>query len=190
MSLPKRLYNLYKEVCNCKLVSGEITAETLTDFQNLVNSAQSTSPDADANEVQQQEFTRSLYHSNPVGFYNYVANTRNRVSALVLWTESKRIVDFFGLRKRVHLSWNPETKLYTASEHIPRQTGSQSTGQSTTQTTQVDQTGSRPDDRSDNQAGHRSDSRSFQRPRPYKQGRARFQNRTPQANQISQTNQS
>lgn len=146
MSLPKRLYNLYKEICGCELVtSGSVTTENLADFQNLVNDAQATSPNAEQNELVQQEFTRSLYYSNPVGFYHYVSNNRNRVSALILWTESKRIVKFFNLHNRVHLSWNPDTKLYLATPHVPRQnrqdTNTDSTEQSTEQQTSVQRGG-------------------------------------------------
>jgi len=116
MSLPKQLYDAYKELTQCKLVSdGVVNEDTLTEFQKLVNAAQPTTDDAEGQV--QRAFTKSLYYSNPVGFMQYIAVSRNRVSALVLWTESKRIVRFFGLQGRVYLSWDVDTQLYKAMYH-------------------------------------------------------------------------
>jgi len=117
MSLPKRLYDLYRQISQCPLVqTGEVTDETLEEFQNLLNEAQ---PQMDnPEEHAYRSLTKSMYHSNPVGFIKYISVSRNRVSALILWTESKRIVRFFSLQGRVHLSWDPTTQNYIASHHV------------------------------------------------------------------------
>ena len=91
MSLPKNLYTIYRALSNCTAVTTQvINDQTLLEFQTLVNQAQPNAADVEGNT--QRAFTKSLYYSNPIGFMHYITMTRNRVAALVLWTESKRIV--------------------------------------------------------------------------------------------------
>lgn len=114
MSLPKRLYDTFCKVKSCSVVvEGKTTPEALQEFQDLVNEAQPV----DDVEEQQKNMVKSMYHSNHIGFMRYVSDDRNRVGALVLLTESKRIVDYFNLRNKVHISWDRENKRYTASLH-------------------------------------------------------------------------
>lgn len=117
MSLPKQLYDVYKQICQCPLVQNwEVTDETLAEFQQLLNAAQPASDNVEGNA--QRTLTKAMYHSNPIGFMQYVSVRRNRVSALILWTESKRIVRFFELQGRVHLSWDSAKQQYVASRHV------------------------------------------------------------------------
>lgn len=119
MSLPKRLYEVYKKVNSCDLVVNKnVTDETIAEFVALINEAQ---PLVDNTEEQHQRtFTRQLYYCNCNNFANYVSSSRNKVGALVLWTESKRIIQYFGLQKLIHLSWNNEAQLYTAVRYVRR----------------------------------------------------------------------
>jgi len=117
MALPKQLYDTYKEVCQCPLVMGaEATTENLLTFQTLINTAQPASDNVEGQA--QRALTKAMYYSNPIGFMHYISTTRNRVAALVLWTESKRIVRFLNLQGRVHLSWNAEKQQYIAMPHV------------------------------------------------------------------------
>jgi hypothetical protein len=134
MSLPKRLYDLYREIRQCQVVSsGEVNTDSLLAFQNLVNAAQPVKDNVE--EQAYRQLTKAMYHSNPVGFMQYISTSKNRVGALVLWTESKRIVQYFGLRNRVHLSWDPVQSQYLAVPHV-QQPGARddSTGDTTTST--------------------------------------------------------
>ena len=117
MSLPKSLYDTYKELCKCSVVTGgSVTAESLAEFQTLVNKAQPTVDNVEG--THHRSLVKSMYLSNPVGFMQYVSTFKNRVCALVLWTESKRIVRFFNLQGKVHLSWDPVKQEYLAVEHV------------------------------------------------------------------------
>lgn len=117
MSLPKRIYELGREIANCDLVTQQNpTQENMTAFQNLLNQ----SWPVDTDEQAQRELVRGMYYSNPVGFMQYISTPRNRVRSLVLWTESKRIAKFFNLSGRVHISWDETTHSYNVVPHVPR----------------------------------------------------------------------
>ena len=115
MALHKRLYDCYKLVTKCKLVAGDTSDDAITEFQTLLNNAQ---PVDDVEELAKRSVVKGMYYSNQEGFIRYISTTANRVSALILWTESKRIVKFFNLQGRVHLSWNDETNTYVAQKHL------------------------------------------------------------------------
>jgi hypothetical protein len=118
MSLPKRLYDLYRAMSSSELVSVKnCTPDTMLAFQDLLNQCSPTTPE----ETTQKEMIRGMYYSNPTSFLKYVSQPKNRVGALVLYTESKRIARFFDLHKLVHISWSDETSTYTVSPHIPRE---------------------------------------------------------------------
>ena len=118
MSLPKRIYELWREITNCDLVISQVpTTENMVEFQNLLN----RSTPMDANEQAHRELVRCMYYSNPVGFMRYISVYRNRVQPLVLWTESKRIAKLFNLTGHIHISWNESTGQYVVMRHIPRQ---------------------------------------------------------------------
>ncbi len=115
MSLPKRLYTPYKAIL--ALVKNSSVDDFNQQLENLLNEAQPT------NDVEraQQALVKSMYYSNPRGFMRYINTHDNKVGALVLWTESKRIVRRFDLYKTVHLSWNKETQRYVVNNYVPRE---------------------------------------------------------------------
>jgi len=115
MSLYKNLYDNYRTIQNCNLVQlkGPVKDSDLEEFEYLLNDAQPQ------NELERnyQQFFKGMYHSNPLGCTKYISTGRNNVAACVLWTESKRIIRFFNLQGRVHLSWDKETSRYVVSRH-------------------------------------------------------------------------
>ena len=118
MSLPQRLYQLYREVVVCELVkSRQATPDNMLQFQNLLNKA---FPENEV-ETHQRALVRSMYNSSPVGFSNYVYQNRSRVGALVLWTESRCLANFFRINKLVHISFDEKTQQYTVVQYVPRQ---------------------------------------------------------------------
>ena len=115
MNINNKLYNCYKQVLNCSLVkTKEISKENLEDFENILN----TSLPNGSDEVAQHTFCRTMYYNNPVGFIKYISFKKNKASSYILWTESKKIIRYFGLQGLVHLTWNKETGKYTASKFI------------------------------------------------------------------------
>jgi hypothetical protein len=118
MSLPQRLYELYREVAACELVeSRRATPENMLVFQDLLNK---TWP-VDEAETHQRTLVRAMYNSRQRGFVDYISVSKNRVGALILWTESKSIARYFGLSGVVHISWNEESHTYTVSTYVPRE---------------------------------------------------------------------
>ncbi len=118
MSLPQRLYELYREVAGCALVqTHQPTPENMLAFQDLLNK----SWPIDEAETYQRNLVRGMYNSRQRGFVDYVSVSRNRVGALILWTESKSIARYFGLNGVVHISWDEDKHTYAVSSYIPRE---------------------------------------------------------------------
>lgn len=114
MSLPKRLYEAFCELKKCELVSqGTVTDKTLTEFENLLNNAQ---PQNDA-ERHYRDFARSMYYSDTTKFLDYVCDRNSKVKPVIVWTESKRIVEFFNLMGKVYISWDRDNSTYKAHRY-------------------------------------------------------------------------
>jgi len=111
MSLPQRLYDAFRTLSRTELVHDKVVSDnSLTEFQNLLNEAQPSNNE----EIAQRSLVWGMYHSNPVNFMKYAGDRSSRVSAIVLWTESKRISQLFRLKGLAHVSWTADTG-YTVS---------------------------------------------------------------------------
>lgn len=118
MSLPKRIYDLYRELLASELVqSNNVTDENMQAFANLLNQC----TPIDAEEASHRNIVRGMYYSNPVGFLKYISQPRNRVGALVLYTESKCVAKLFNLKGRVHVKWDETTSTYSVTRYVPRE---------------------------------------------------------------------
>jgi hypothetical protein len=118
MSLPKRLYESYRNLCNSQLVVTLVNSvENMGEFELLLNNV------FPINEVEytNSNLTKLMYYSNPAGFMRYISDPLNKVGALVLYTESKQIVKHFRLNGCVHISWDKTTKLYKVSAYEKRE---------------------------------------------------------------------
>jgi hypothetical protein len=116
MSLPQRLYNLGCLIAKCELVRTKIaTDDNRLELQNLLNE---TTPLSDV-ERAQHELVRGMYYSNQTEFVSYVNQPKNRVRALIYWTESKQIARSLGLLGKVHVKWSPESG-YVVNVFVPR----------------------------------------------------------------------
>jgi hypothetical protein len=111
MSLPKQFYETYKAITACNLVTGvSCTADDMKEFETLLNKAQVSYDTHDPESLcGHYSLARAMYRSNPRSYLSYITRPANNVCALILWTESKHIVNFFGLRNLIYLSWVAET---------------------------------------------------------------------------------
>ena len=109
MSLPAKLYNTFRQIQKSALVTrNDYTESDIVDFVALLNSAQPK----EGNELVQYMFARSMFNSNKESYIKYISNKESNVSALILWTESKVIVRYFGIQQKVYLGWDSELKSY------------------------------------------------------------------------------
>jgi hypothetical protein len=117
MSVPKRLYDLFRSIENCDLVKRKsATKESMTEFERLLNeSCPST-----AEEGHHKDLVWAMYQSNQYEFINYVSMMQNRVGALILYTESKKIAKFFDVGALVHIRWDLEKKSYSVEPFVRR----------------------------------------------------------------------
>lgn len=118
MSLPKRLYDLFREIQASALVQTKNSTDAnLLAFTSLLNQCTPTTDE----EKAQCSLVRGMYYSNPVGFLKYISLARNRVAALVLYTESKCMAKLLDLKGCVHIKWDETTNNYSVTRYVPRE---------------------------------------------------------------------
>jgi hypothetical protein len=118
MALPQRLYNLYRKISDCALVKEKkATSSNIVEFQDLLNES---TPVTDEEGVQKR-LILDIYHSNTVGFLKYVKDYHNRVSPLILYAETRAIVDFFELQGCIHLLWDDKNSKFVVSKYLTKE---------------------------------------------------------------------
>lgn len=111
MRLPNNLFNGYKLLERSRVVNKKDRDEdALSYFEGILNKAQ---PSNDA-EVPLRQLVRDLYFKNPGKFRSLIRGTS--LECLVLWTESKAIVEMLGLRGVVYIKWNGPQNGYSVTE--------------------------------------------------------------------------
>lgn len=110
MHFPKELFNAYQAIKNCALVKNkDYSPAALSEFESLLNDAQPT-------EDHKERFltVKDIYNMNKFGFQKYI---RGAGDFLILWTESKSIVNWFHLRGLVYLSYDHKENQYKVQRH-------------------------------------------------------------------------
>jgi hypothetical protein len=88
----------------------ETDPESLEYFQNILNAAQPVTND----ELVLSRFVKYLYNENKHKFTSFIKKTN--YECLMLWTESKYIVQHFGLKGRVYIKWVDPVTLYIVQQ--------------------------------------------------------------------------
>ena len=110
--IPRRLQFNYDKIMKSNLVSTKIPDETnLGVLQSILNESKSNSDE----ENSIQRTIQFLYRQNASSFYKFL--TKNKMSHVILWTESKCIVRHLGLQGIVYIRWNNEEKKYEVLPH-------------------------------------------------------------------------
>lgn len=114
MKLPRVLYSCYNLIKKSRaVVKKENDDEALVYFQNILNDAQPKS----AEDVILHRFVKGMYNENKHRFMSFIKNTS--FECLVLWTESRCIVNVLGLRGLVYAKWNGPETLYSVTKFQP-----------------------------------------------------------------------
>lgn len=111
MKLPRSLYVGYNLLKKSRVaVKKENDEEALVYFQNILNEAQPSTPD----DILLHKFVKGMYNENKYKFLSFIKNTSHE--CLVLWTESKAIINYLGLRGVVYVKWTGKETLYSVSQ--------------------------------------------------------------------------
>jgi len=110
MKLPRTLYVGYNLLKKSRVVvKKENDEEALSYFQNILNEAQpKTSEDITIHRI-----VKGMYNENKHRFLSFIKNTS--FECLVLWTESRSIVNYLGLRGVVYTKWTGKETLYSVT---------------------------------------------------------------------------
>ena len=112
MRLPKTLFSGFNLLKKSHLaLNGDQSADSLLYFQNILNSAQPSTPE----DVLLHSFVKGLYNENRHKFLAFIRNTK--YECLVLWTESRDIANTFGILDTAYVKWNGKDTLYTVTPH-------------------------------------------------------------------------
>lgn len=118
MALPKRLFEVFTKIENCKLVANQDdSTEAINEFAALLNESSPINEE----ETFRKKMVIDMYNSNPESFTRYVTNSKNRVSALILYLGCRAIVYYFRINKLAHVLWNTETTSYDVAKFVPRE---------------------------------------------------------------------
>lgn len=108
MKLPRTLYVGYNLLKKSRLVvKKETDEEALSYFQNILNEAQPNTPE----DLILHQLVKGMYNENKHRFLSFIKNTS--FECLVLWTESRSIVNYLGLRGVVYTKWTGKETLYS-----------------------------------------------------------------------------
>ena len=109
---PAKIFNNYRAIKKCALVKNkEITDESLDEFEMLLNDAQ---PSAESDMVEFNSM-KALYMLNKHKFIELIRDTK--LEALILWTESKSIVNSLHLSGIAYVSYDPTLHKYRVEKH-------------------------------------------------------------------------
>jgi len=111
MKLPRTLYVGYNLLKKSRVtVKKENDEEALRYFQNILNEAQPATPE----DIILHRFVKGMYNENKHRFLSFIKNTS--FECLVLWTESRSIVNYLGLRGVVYTKWTGKDTLYSVTQ--------------------------------------------------------------------------
>ncbi len=111
MKFPKQLYNGYINIKDSRLVRDhDYTPKSLLEFQTMLNDSQPT-----AFDMERYLTVKDFYTSNKRGYARFIRGTT--LECTVLWTESKSIINWFGLGGIVYLNYNSDTAKYAVELH-------------------------------------------------------------------------
>lgn len=97
---PKFVRDKYMEIMSSDLmVNKTLNDSTILGFQQSLNDSQPQTDD----ESKMRSFIQFMYRKNPVNFCRYLE--KSRLNHLILWTESRGIVNHFGLHGVVYVKW-------------------------------------------------------------------------------------
>lgn len=111
MKLPKTLYVGYNLLKRSRVsVKKENDEDALLYFQNILNDAQPKTPE----DFILHRFVNGMYNENKHRFLSFIKNTN--FECLVLWTESRSIVNYLGLRGVVYTKWTGKETMYSVTK--------------------------------------------------------------------------
>lgn len=101
MRLLERVIESYEKIKNSDLILNKVLSEeNIIEFQNNLNYAQPENDD----ELKIQELFQYMYKANPINFIRFLL--RSRLHHLILWTEYKCIIKYFGIYGIVYIKWD------------------------------------------------------------------------------------
>lgn len=111
MKLPSSVYGGFNLMKKSRVVMKKATDDdALEYFKKILNAAQPTTDE----DMILYKFVKGLYNENRYKFMSFIKNMS--FECLVLWTESKAIINALNLRGVVYLKWTGKETLYDVTK--------------------------------------------------------------------------
>lgn len=105
----RKLSSCYQKISKCPVVvNRSLEKKYVQQFERLLNEVQ---------KLPERDVIRALYKINPDAIMSLIYNNKNHMEPLILFTESKKIVSYFGIRKLIYISWDRENNVYNVDWH-------------------------------------------------------------------------
>jgi hypothetical protein len=113
MRIPQLLYTAQQQVAKARIVAKkEVDADSLAHLEAIINAAQPSSPE----DLAQQRLIKGLYSEDKNAFMRFVKG--KKFESVLLWTESRAIISYLGLKGVVYIRWDNDEKIYRVSEFV------------------------------------------------------------------------
>jgi hypothetical protein len=111
MSLPKQLIDSFTKIKLLPITEGNVSNDTVCDFVNLLNKSIPSSLNTIAYTI--YRFNRTKYILDKKRFINDIKGC-TQYESMILWTDYKDILSYFGLENKIFLGWDKVTNQYRA----------------------------------------------------------------------------
>ncbi len=109
MSLPNQLIKSFEAIKTLPLLKGDFSHETVQSFVKELNFAIPSPLNPVSFAI--YRFNRTKYLLNKARFVSEI-NTFSPYDAMILWTDFKDILQYFGLEGKIFLGWDKVNKRY------------------------------------------------------------------------------
>jgi len=116
MRIPQSLHNAKIQLEKARLATKkEVDEDSMRHLESIINAAQ---PGTDE-ERTQQKLIKGMYNDDKNGFLRFVRG--KSFEPILLWTESRAIINYLGLRNIVYIRWDNEARAYVVSKFVKRE---------------------------------------------------------------------
>jgi hypothetical protein len=115
MRIPQLLFNAQQQLSKARIVSKkEVDDDSMAHLENILNAAQPVEPE----DLAQQRLIKGLYSEDKNAFMRFARG--KSFACILLWTESRAITTFLGLKGVVYIRWANDEKMYRVSKFVSR----------------------------------------------------------------------
>lgn len=116
MRIPQSLHNAKVQLERARLVTKkEVDDDSMRHLESIINAAQPNTEE----ERTQQKLIKGMYNDDKNAFLRFARG--KSFESILLWTESRAIINYLGLRNIVYIRWDNEAHSYSVTKFVKRE---------------------------------------------------------------------